>query len=94
MFQEVDQKLLDRLSPRLKAIVAEEVAAGNRVSETSQGWPYPETVFVGMAKPFTKKYDVSGLAYTELNDRHYWKAEYLDEATKHLLVCRFDDFAL
>jgi hypothetical protein len=80
---------LEAFSETLKQLLAEELSAGNQVTETSSGWPKEQAIMVFLKTPFHKKYKADNVRYNELNDRHYWKAEYVDETTGHVLACGF-----
>lgn len=75
----------------LARILREEVEKGNRIVETASGWPRPETIIVFLAKPFIGDYRHLPLTYTDVNDSHYWKADYSDEQSGHILACKFGD---
>ncbi|MDR6342620.1 hypothetical protein HNQ91_005704 [Filimonas zeae] len=84
-------ELLEKLSQPLKQILQSELQAGNTIREISSGWPEPQSIFVLLESPFTSEYQITHpIEFREINDRHYWKAEYLDAAYKHLLVCGFE----
>jgi hypothetical protein len=34
--------------------------------------------------------DIPGVTFRNVNDPHYWKAEYRDESLREYLVCGFD----
>lgn len=84
-------ELWQKLSQPLKQILQSELQAGNTVRETSSGWPEPESIFVLLGSPFILEYQITQpIEFREINDRHYWKAEYFDAEHKHLLACGFD----
>lgn len=87
----VDQTHVDELSLKLKNILESEIKAGNSIAETWTGWPYQNTVCVALLLPFLVKMEdlPEGIVYRGTNDPHYWKAEYYDSITNHMLVCRF-----
>jgi hypothetical protein len=88
----VDQRHIDGLPPPLRAILDAEIARGNHVSETWEGWPENGTA-VMLARSFGADYPLQdGLRYVDVNDRHYWRAEYdLDHEGRILiLACGFD----
>lgn len=80
---------IEQLSPVLSRILLEEIGRGNRVVETASGWPEPRTILVFLEKPFTGDYRQCPLVYNDVDDPHYWKAEYLDEQSGHILACKF-----
>jgi hypothetical protein len=85
----VNEEHLEKFSIVLTGILQEETALGNKVVETSEGWPEPETILVFLALPFSKTYQLPGVEFRELNDPHWWKSEYIERATHHILACKF-----
>jgi hypothetical protein len=87
----IQQAHLDRLCLELAELLAAELAAGNEIFETGSGWPRPESVLVSLAKPFlTKPAPLPpGVVFREINDPHWWKAEYEHEPSGQMLICRF-----
>lgn len=84
-------KHLSELNIDLYSILEREIAAGNKIVETSSGWPTPESIFVMLEKPFmTKNLKLPNhIVFREVNDRQYWKAEFTSESSKHILACRY-----
>lgn len=80
---------LEQFCDILARIVREELEKGNRIVETASGWPRPETIMVFLEKPFIGDYRHLPLTYTDVDDPHYWKAEYYDERSGHILACKF-----
>lgn len=72
----------------LNAILEAELAAGNRITEISAWPPHCDTLII-LEFRFIKPYDVPALEYHELNDTHYWYAEYAHSERKETLACRF-----
>jgi hypothetical protein len=88
----VDQRHLDRLPPPLRALLDAEIARGKYVVKTWEGWPENGTM-VMLGCSFGADYPLKdGLRYVDVNDRHYWRAEYdLDHAGRiFILGCGFD----
>lgn len=87
----INQEHIERLGKNLKQILDSEIALGNRVSETSKGWPNSRTVIVFLEKPFLAEYPIQdqGIIFREVNDPHYWKSEYYDRINDHVLACKF-----
>jgi [ribosomal protein S5]-alanine N-acetyltransferase len=83
-----DAPALLALHPSLKAILHSELAAGNEIAETGGGWPDKNSVFVRLRKPFvTPPSELGdGVQYTELNDPHWWKAEFSTLSPRHILA--------
>ena len=87
----IRNKHLAELNGELRKILEREIAAGNGVVETYAGWPKQESIFVMLAKPFLVEHQKlpQGVVFRELNDPHYWKAEFVFEPSEHILACRF-----
>ncbi len=85
----ITQKHLDEFSEALKIILSAEIKHGNEIVETSKGWPNDDTVIVFLKKPFFELYRAENIDYRNIDDRHYWKAEYNDKLTNHILACKF-----
>jgi hypothetical protein len=91
MIDEIDQAALAALCPELRTILDAELAAGNTIAAASRGVGKPTAVHVALRRPFLTLQSSlpSFVTYREINDPHWWKAEYEHSATGHLLVCRF-----
>ncbi len=90
----IDKGLIDKLNMEMKEILEKELEAGNEIVETSQGKftnASAEHIFIFLKYPFKTKIqnNLNGIIYKEINDRHYWKAEYTDEKNHQTLVCNF-----
>lgn len=73
----------------LQAILEAELAAGNRIAEVSS-WPPKCSLLVILQRPFASKYAAAaGVEFAELNDSHYWKAEYRYNGGAQVLACGF-----
>jgi hypothetical protein len=83
------QAHIDKFSSALKIILIQEIELGNEITETLKGWPDEQTIIIFLKKTFARKYTLENVEYRNINDPHYWKAEYFDRATKHVLACRF-----
>ena len=83
----VNQDHINKIDPDLKKILDLELDLGNKIVETSQGWPKPNSIFIALEKPFLKVYSNPNVTFKNVNDPHYWKMEY--SKNNHLLVCRF-----
>ena len=84
------QEHIDNFSPTLRKILNREVEFGNEIVETSKGWPYKNTIIIFLKKPFINKYKIENTEYRKIDDPHYWKAEYFDNSTNHILACKFE----
>lgn len=77
-----------RLHPALQAIVATEVAAGNRVTDAGTDWPDAGSVHVTLAGRFDGRHANAQAAFSPCDDPHYWHADYSTADTpRHLLIC-------
>lgn len=83
-----DGPALAKLHPALKAILDAEREAGNEVAETSVGWPDAGSVFVRLKHPFRAARGVlpEGVRFAEIDDPHWWKAEYSTESPRHIVA--------
>jgi ribosomal-protein-alanine N-acetyltransferase len=78
-----------RLHPALQGILSEELAAGNEIAESTQGWPEPESVFVQLRNPFltTRSPLPAGVTFSEPEGTHSWRADYSTARPLHILAC-------
>lgn len=78
---------ISRLCPELRTILDAELVAGNQVVEAWDG--YGSVVL--LAKPFVQRHEGSPgkVEFHEVNDPHYWKAEWRSLETDQVLACRF-----
>lgn len=77
------------ISQSIETILKAEIAQGNRIVESSKGWPEKESTLLILERPFHRKYRINNLEYREINDRHYWKEEYYDNTNKQTIGCGF-----
>lgn len=88
----ISQSDIDLFCDPLKTILENELHAGNEIKETWQGgWPYPHVTVVSLTKMFQSPImnNIQNVVFREVNDIHYWKAEYYDTKNNMLLVCGF-----
>lgn len=83
------QEHIDNFSWTLTKILNQEIELGNEIVETSKGWPDENTIIILLKKPFTTEYQLDNIEYRNIEDPHYWKAEYFDNSKNHVLACRF-----
>jgi hypothetical protein len=85
----VDPAVLAELCAELRALLDAELAAGNKVDETSRD--YPLAVNVWLRGPFrvTLRKLPAHVSFRKVNDPHYWLAEYECSAHKQLLACKY-----
>jgi RimJ/RimL family protein N-acetyltransferase len=82
--------VLAALHPALTTILQAELQAGNEIAETARGWPDADSLFVRLRQPFRTRPTAlpGGVTYMELNDPHWWKAEFSTRSPRHILACR------
>jgi RimJ/RimL family protein N-acetyltransferase len=82
---------LRELCRDLQPIVQAELAAGNEIGDCSRGWPEKNSVVIAFRKPFRAPTGPlpANVEYREINDTHWWKAEYASKSPVHLLTCGF-----
>lgn len=90
----IDKELINKLSVELKEILKKELEAGNEIVETSQGRftnDSTEHIYIFLKYPFKTEIqnNLNEIIYREINDRHYWKAEYTDEKNHQTIACNF-----
>ncbi len=76
----------------LKAVFEAEIAAGNAFKEEWFDWP-EGWHSVLLMRPFGTpiRRDLAGVEFVNINDPHYWKAEYRDFGNCEVLACMFGD---
>ena len=80
---------LPRMASPMQAILMSELSRGNSILSVGD-WPPGCRLFVMLARPFRKKYAMSGdVEYALVNDPHYWKAEYRYRNGLECLACGF-----
>lgn len=84
---EIDPRKIEQLCPELRAILDVELAAGNEVIATFEGWGS----IVMLARPFRAAHAIDGqrVTFVEVNDPHYWKSQYSVKELDQHLACRF-----
>ena len=89
----MDKSHIEALSSEMKKILDAELAAGNEICETHKGWGSPDHICVFLKYPFmaSVEYDKSKVRYVDIDDRHYWKAEYDDMTAHQTIACDFGD---
>lgn len=91
-YQMVNQKDVDDFKGELRLILYKELKKGNEIVETYRGdWPNKDTLMIFLAKSFLIpiKRDIEGITYSDIDDHHFWKAQYYDEKNNQFLICRF-----
>ena len=73
----------------LQSILEAELSAGNEISEDTCWPPICERLVI-LRYPFKAKHAPSeNVEYVEINDSHYWKAEYRYRGGRQTLACKF-----
>jgi hypothetical protein len=87
----IDPAHVEALCCELRVLLEAELAAGNRIAETTKGWPLPNSVWVLLAAPFhnSPAQMPPGVRVVDLNDPHWWKQEYEHVTSGCVLACRF-----
>jgi hypothetical protein len=77
---------------KLREVLEAELAAGNRIQEEWAGnWPLEQCRVILLKMPFQApiRKDMNSIEFRNVNDPHYWKAEYYDAANNEFLACGF-----
>lgn len=83
-----------RMAPPLQEILDAELRRGNVVVEVAD-WPPTCHLLVILKRSFHKTYDVQeDVTYRDVEDRHYWKAEYSYKNGFQCLACGFEQVVL
>jgi len=96
MWNNVDDNIVKRFTGVLKDILELELKAGNKIVETYDAkdgaFPMPNAIMIFLEKPFKTPIlkDLDQIEYRDVNDPHYWKAEYFDTEKLQFLCCKFD----
>lgn len=90
----INKEHIDSLSGPLQDILQAELQAGNKIVETAKGGFTEESdehIFIFLGKPFLTpvREDTDDIKYMEINDYHYWKAEYDDFKNNQTIACNF-----
>lgn len=85
----ISQAHINTFNSRLTEILTAELRLGNVIVETADGWPKSTSILIFLKLPFFGEYHFDKIAYRDLNDIHYWKAEYFDKEGDHVLACGF-----
>jgi len=81
---------IENFSKPLTGILENELHLGNEIVETSGGWPSPNSIVIFLKKPFLRDYALEDLEFREVNDPHWWKSEYVDKKSNHILACKYE----
>ena len=86
----INSSLIERLSEVMKHILQSELESGNEIKEASLGGfskASDDHIFVFLNYPFRHQYNISGIRFREIDDHHYWKAEYDDDLNHQTIAC-------
>ncbi|MDO6501194.1 hypothetical protein [Photobacterium sanguinicancri] len=75
-------------SEELNKILSEEIALGNEVKEQTS-WLPKCNVLVILQNRFSKRYQFENVEFRQVNDGHYWLAEYSSKSKNECLACGF-----
>ncbi|MCL2116543.1 MAG: hypothetical protein FWH29_10025 [Methanobrevibacter sp.] len=93
----IEDNFILNFSKILLNILDKELLKGNYICEISKNdWSNkkPESKMIFLANPFftNPQIDLKGIEYREVNDPHYWKAEYHDINDNSFLCCKYGDY--
>jgi hypothetical protein len=76
-----------QLCEPLREIVKAELAAGNVVEDSWEEWGF----VVLLQQPFSRSYakETEDIVFNEVNDPHYWKADYTSKQFAQTVACGF-----
>jgi hypothetical protein len=82
-----DYARIDALCPELQKILDDELAAGNRVATTFEGWG----TIVMLEQHFRVQHEIGGgrVTYLDVDDPHYWKSQYSVKELEQHVACKF-----
>jgi hypothetical protein len=86
-----DSAQLNSLHPGLREVLDRELYAGNEIREIASGWPKPMSVLILLQYSF-RTADApppTGISFNEVNDPHYWLAEFCHEESGQIVACPF-----
>jgi hypothetical protein len=89
----VDIDTINKFAGKLIEILQLELKKGNKIDETFEvDWPFPNAIMIFVEKPFITSIlrHLQDITFNNVNDPHYWKAEYVDLNNKMGLCCKFD----
>ena len=88
----IDRKVVEEFHGKLKEILDAELESGNSIREAWCGdWPKGVSViYLQKAFKTTIQRNLDSIEFRNINDYHYWKAEYDDKINKQMLICGFD----
>lgn len=86
----INQDHIEMFSERLKNILNNEIKLGNEIVWTEKDWARKNEITILLKYQFSQRYHLfPGIEYEEINNPHYWKAQYFDSSNSHMLACNF-----
>ncbi|MDD6991398.1 MAG: hypothetical protein PUI48_06190 [Oscillospiraceae bacterium] len=90
----INYDLINILSSNLKRILDDELKVGNSIHETFLGRfseDKEDHLYIWLKYPFKTpiRNDLEGVVFSNIDDPHYWKAEYNDIFNFQTLACNF-----
>jgi hypothetical protein len=92
----VDQNVVNGFVGVLKTILELELKAGNKIAETYESkdskFPMPNATMIFLKQSFKTpvQKNLENIEFRDINDPHYWKAEYFDKENIQFLCCGFE----
>jgi hypothetical protein len=92
----IDQKVVNGFIGVLKTILELELKAGNKIVETYESkdskFPMPNATMIFLGQSFITpiQENLPNIEFRNINDPHYWKAEYFDKENIQFLCCGFE----
>ncbi len=83
---------MENFKGKLREILEYELEKGNKIIKSGfEDFPHKGAFVVVLEKPFSKPIykDLVGIRFNNLNDPHYWKADYYDDVNNLMLICQF-----
>ncbi len=92
-----EPQLQDLLCEHLQPLLRSELLLGNSIVETYRDLPVPGGIFIMLGASFRAEGGLTGnvarascVEFQDVNDPHWWRAEYSCREHHHVLACRFD----
>jgi hypothetical protein len=92
----IDQNVVNTFVGVLKTILEMELKAGNKIVETYESkdskFPMPNATMIFLGQSFITpiQENLPNIEFRNINDPHYWKAEYFDKENIQFLCCGFE----
>ncbi len=80
------------LDEPLSVLLQTELQCGNKILEVAIDWPDAGSIFILLNRRFVGSYQHETFEYRELDDPHYWFAEYATaHRPVHFVCCPWDN---